>query len=87
MVASNIGCATGEVNLYDSIYSEISNATQMLLKKVFGNARVTLPKCSKQIGNRDCGLFAIAFCTALGHGIPLSEVILNQHSYHAASLD
>ena len=48
VVASNIGCTTGEVNLYDSIYSEISNATQMLLKKVFGNARVTLPKCSRQ---------------------------------------
>ena len=31
-------------------------------------------------GNRDCGLFVIAFCTALAHGIPLSEVILNQHT-------
>ena len=66
--------------MYDSIYSEISNVTQMLLKKVFGNARVTLPKCSKQIGNRDCRFFAIAFCTALAHGLPLSEIILNQHT-------
>ena len=80
VVASNIGCTTGEVNLYDSIYNEISNATQMLLKKVFGNAKVTLPKCSKQIGNHNCGLFAIAFGTALAHGIPLSEVTLNQHT-------
>ena len=30
MVASNIGCTTGEVDLYDLIYHEISNATQML---------------------------------------------------------
>ena len=26
------------------------------------------------------GLFAIAFCTALAHGVPLSEVTLNQHT-------
>ena len=80
VVASNIGYTTGEVNLYDSLHSEISIATKMLLEKVFGNAKVTLPECSKQIGNHDCGLFAIAFCTTLAHGVPLSEVTLNQHT-------
>ena len=41
---------------------------------------VTLPKCSNQIGNHDCRLFAIAFCTALAHVVPLSEVILKQYT-------
>ena len=49
MVASNIGCITGEVNFYNLIYNEISNAAQMLLKKVFGNAKVTLPKYSNKL--------------------------------------
>ena len=71
VVASNIGCSTGKVNLYDSLYNEISDATQMLLEKVIENAKVTLPECSEQIGSHDCGLFAIAFCTALAHGVPL----------------
>ena len=80
VVASNIGCTTGEVNLYDSLYIVVSTATQMLLKKVFGNAKITLPQCPKQSGSYDCGLFAIAFCNALAHGVPLSEVTFNQHT-------
>ena len=80
MVASNIGCTTGEVNLYVSLNSTsvISIATQMLPKEVFGNTKIILPQCLKQLGHYNCGLFAIAFCTALAHGEPLSEVAFNQ---------
>ena len=46
----------------------------MLLEMVFQNVKITLPECSEQIGNHDCGLFAIAFCTALAYGVPLHEV-------------
>ena len=80
MVVSNIGCSTGEVNLYVSLNSTnvISIATQMLLKEVFGNTKIILSQCSKQLGHYNCGLFAIAFCTALAQGEPLSEVVFNQ---------
>ena len=33
MVASNIGCTIGEVNLYDPLHTVVSTTTQMLLKK------------------------------------------------------
>ena len=49
VVASNIDCTTGEVNLYDSLYTVVSTTTQMLLKKVFGNCNITLPQCPKQV--------------------------------------
>ena len=82
MVASIIGGTTGEVNLYVSLNSTsvISIATQMLLKEVFGNTKIILPQCSKQLGHYNCRLFAIAFCTALAHGEPLSEVAFNQNT-------
>ena len=35
VVASNINCSNGEVNLYDSLYSVTSAPIQMLLRKVF----------------------------------------------------
>ena len=76
VVASNINCSNGEVNLYDSLYSVASAPTQMLLRKVFGNVKIILPQCAKQRGSYDCGLFAIAFCTALAHGVQLSDVTL-----------
>ena len=41
MVTSNIGCTTGEVNVYDSLHIVISTAMQMLLKKVLGSAKIT----------------------------------------------
>ena len=81
MVASIIGGTTGEVNLYVSLNSTsvISIATQMPhLKEVFGNTKIILSQCSKQLGHYNCGLFAIAFCTALAQGEPLSEVVFNQ---------
>ena len=40
VVASNINCSNGEVNLYDSLYSVASAPTQMLLRKVFGNVKI-----------------------------------------------
>ena len=62
---SNIGCPAGAVRLFDSMYKNRSNA---LLKKQLAwmlhteekNLTLEWPCSSKQKGNNDCGLYALA---------------------------
>ena len=80
MLASNINCGIGQVNLYDSLYTVVSSETQILFDKVFGNATIMLPPCAKQSGGCDCGLYAIAFCTGPAHGFDASTVVFTQQA-------
>ena len=69
IVASTIGCSTGEVLIFDSLYSSVDPETRELLKLLFGtDAKVKLETCPQQVGNRDCGVFAIAISTSLANG-------------------
>ena len=43
VLASNINCGIGQVNLYNSLYTVVSSETQILIEKVFGNATIMLP--------------------------------------------
>jgi hypothetical protein len=79
IVASTIGCSVDEVNVFDSLYSSIDAATLNLLKQLFGvHIKVKMMKCPQQSGSRDCGLFAIANCTALAYGSHPSIATFNQ---------
>ena len=70
IVASTIGCQTGEVRLFGSIYKSIDRSTMASVSLVFGKAvSVFLEPSQQQQGGSDCGVFAIATCTALAHGI------------------
>ena len=44
------------------------------------STKITTNRKNLLYSTYNCGRFAIAFCTALAHGVPLSEVILNQHT-------
>ena len=69
ILAFTIGCSVGEVNVFDFLYSSIDAATLNVLKQICGvHIKVKMTKCPQQTGSRDCGLFAIANCTALAHG-------------------
>ena len=67
ITVSTIGCKDGEVNVYDSLYSDLDEVTKRKLMRVFGLSKITVhfPNVQKQIGLVDCGLFAIAFATDL----------------------
>jgi len=80
VLASNINCGKGQVNLYDSLYTAVSPETQILVEKVFENVTITLPSCAKQSGGYDCVLFAIAICTSLDHEFDLSKVVFVQQA-------
>ena len=74
----SLGVGNCGVDLCDSLCTVVSPETQILVEK---DATITLPPSAKHNttsakhnGGCDCGLFAIAFCTALVHGFHLNKV-------------
>ena len=66
IVASMIGFSSGEVMVFDSLYSSIDRTTMKLILQLFGlNVKVKLEMSPQQHGVKDCGVFAIATCTSL----------------------
>ena len=39
---STIGCKTGEVNIYDSLYSDLDEVTKCKVQRVFGSTGITV---------------------------------------------
>ena len=70
IVASTIGCEPGEVRFFDSLYKSIDTETMELVSLCFGkDVSVSSEASQQQQGGSNCGLFAIATCTELAHGI------------------
>ena len=66
-----MNCASGEVNIYDSLYRSITEETKSNLYKIFSNSiNYSMPLVQIQKGVKDCacGLFAMAFAMYLAHG-------------------
>ena len=85
IVASTIGCQPGEVKIFDSLYKSIDLATMTLISTIFGNEITTvhLEESQQQQGSCDCGIFAIATCTALAHGVTpiFKQATMRHHLY------
>ena len=57
---------SNKVMVYDSLYDSVDDRTQVIIHELFRvSAKHALTKVYKQKGVRDCGLFAIAFATAI----------------------
>ena len=73
-VASTMRCAEGKINIYDSFYGSVEASTASLIAKLFGDAELKMKTCPRQLGDKDCGVFAIANCAAIVHGINLEGI-------------
>ncbi len=71
IVASNIECGSSDVNIYDSIYNKPDKSTEEVILNLFDidsdKLKLNVISEQKQEGSRDCGVFAIAFATAIAH--------------------
>ena len=78
---SSIGCETGEVNVFDSLYSDLDEVTKRKLMRVFGLFKITVhfPNVQELIRTVDCGLFAIAFVTNLAYVFEFQQEKLWPH--------
>ena len=69
IVLSRIGCTNGLVKVFDSLYNEVDKQTMDLIHHLYGSEiKVVLEESPKQVGLKDCGLFAIATATQLANG-------------------
>ena len=75
--------SSGEpVEVYDSVYSTVNDVTAGVIKNLFeitDESKINMKKMQRQIGATDCGVFAIAVCTALLHD---SSVDMSQIRFH-----
>ena len=72
ILGSNVNCELNVINVYDSVYSEVDECTKDIIEKQFKlheELVIKVPRVKKQTGSNDCGLYAIAFATAIAHGL------------------
>ena len=68
IVATSIDCPPSEIKIYDSLYKTIDESTRNLVALIFGEeSTIHVAESQKQQGGSDCGVLAIATCTALAH--------------------
>ena len=71
VVVTTHDCRPGELKLYDSMVSSIDLS---VIKTLIPSTSVTLlADCPKQIGTKDCGVYAIAFCTSLAFNVDITQ--------------
>ena len=81
IVVTTLQCPdkTVKVHVFDSLYTSTDPSTSQLLCKLYGaDVKIQAEKCPKQLGVKDCGLFAIAIATVLAKGGNPSQVRLKQ---------
>ena len=64
--------------VFDSFYMSIDQATNLFQQLFRADVQVKLEATPRQKGTLDCGIFAIAICTALVYGLKTSSIVLQQ---------
>ena len=82
-VVSTIGCKENEIKLYDSIYinsiaSDTAASIASLLHLSSDTVNVDIMNVQRQGNGSDCGLFSIAFMTALCYGMDPTQILFDQ---------
>ena len=67
---STIGCQPGEINVYDSLYTDVDENTKCKIEKALGSSiNFSMATVQRQVGVTDCGVYAVTFVTNLAFGI------------------
>ena len=73
ILASNKDCTKGVVNIYNSLFTSLDEETLATVNSYFGEkgskrkVQYRMQEVQKQIGTKNCGVFAIAFLTSLAY--------------------
>lgn len=83
IVTTTIGGKENNVLVFDSIFGNVDEETKKVIFNLFqcsSAEKLRVVNSQKQKGSKDCGLFAIAFATALAYGQNPSKLKYDQSS-------
>ena len=87
IVATTVNCASGQVNVFDSLFKALDNETKATISRLFqrdtNSVIIKVMNSQKQMGVKDCGLFSIAFATAIAFGQNPTKQMFQQQSMRA----
>ena len=80
ITATTVGYSNGMVKLYDSVFRNIDDPTKQILYKYFPkNAKIkVVGKAQKQVEEKDCGIFALAFAISLALCVDIEDATFHQ---------
>ena len=82
IVASTLLLRSGQVKVYDSVFTAIDKETKAIISNLYGPEVLPhLVSVNEQKGSTDCDLFAVAIATTLALGLDLAGI-----SYHQSGL-
>ena len=80
-------CANGQVHVVDSLFKLLDDETKTTICRLFqrsvNSAIIKVIHSQKQTGVKDCGLFSIAFTTAIAFGQNPTKQKFQQQSMRA----
>ena len=89
VVATTIKNRSGEVLIFDSVFNSVDDDTMKTVCNLFkhsgltGKLNVKMIKTPKQKGSDDCGVFSIAYATAIALGRSPAKLTFRQDSMRA----
>ena len=80
ITVTTVNCKVGKVRVFDSAFSFCDKETinNLYMTNSYIIPTLTMGRCQKQKGSKDCGLFSIAFATALAFGSHPSKLKFDQ---------
>ena len=84
IIATTVNCKEGEVRIYDSVFNSCDDEVELVVRNLFqadtakGSPHIKMMHCQKQVGGKDCGVFSIAFATAIVLGLNPGKVTFLQ---------
>ena len=88
IVATTVKCANNQVLVVDSLYNSLDEETKATISQLFKSRSTSclvkkVIRPQKQMGIKDCGLFAVAFATSIAFGFWPAKQRFQQQSMRA----
>ena len=87
IVATTMGCEANVVKVYDSFFHSVDHTTKNVIVNLFQytdtKPTIKMGRSQKQKSPDDCGIFAIAYTTAIAFGAQLEKLNMTQDRMRA----
>ena len=84
IVISTMGCMRNEIKIYDSLQTTLTLQSEIVIARylhsISSHIIMKYMDVSAQTGSTECGLYAIAYMTALAHGQDPTMIVFDQNS-------